>query len=63
MAKAFGEIEAFVGADLYWIDTGWACGAVFVIEGRIVGGAPVFRRLRGQTLSRLPAAYAFSRIG
>ena len=37
--------------DLWWLDTGWACGGIYVEEGFIVrGGAPIFRKLIGQTL-------------
>lgn len=37
--------------DLYWLDTGWACGGVLVDNlGKIVGGAPIFKKLLGQQL-------------
>lgn len=45
----------------YWLDTGWACGAVHVEDGEIVAPhpstAPVFRRLGGAKLDGLSEKY------
>lgn len=46
----------------YQLDTGWACGGIFVREGRVTGGAPIFRRLIGQKLATFPSRYHLTRI-
>lgn len=38
---------------MYWIDTGWACGGVFVKDDIIIGGAPIFKRFFGQPIINL----------
>jgi len=38
---------------MYWIDTGFACGGVFVKDGIITGGAPIFKRFFGQPIINL----------
>lgn len=50
------------GARLWWLDTGWACGGVFVRKGRIVGGAPIFRKFGGQRIRDLPGRYKVQRV-
>jgi len=40
----------------YLLDTKWACGGVRVQDGRIVEGAPIFRKLIGQ---RPPSCYKY----
>lgn len=42
---------------LYWIDTGWACGGIWVKDGFVVNGAPIFRKFNGQTLEKLMKSY------
>jgi hypothetical protein len=54
-----GEVP---GARLYWLDTGWGCGGVFVLKGRIVGGASIFSRLAGQKLKDLPGRYKSKKV-
>jgi len=42
----------------FWLDTGWACGAVRMdsITGQVVkGGAPIFDRFIGQRLLQVIA--------
>lgn len=41
----------------YQLDTGWACGGIEVVDGKIVGGAPIFRRLVGQRIESLAQSY------
>lgn len=38
----------------YWLDAGWGCGLVHVRDGKITGGAPIFRKLIGRRLDKLP---------
>ena len=32
---------------LYWYDTPWACGGVFVRDGRIVDACPIYHKMCG----------------
>lgn len=44
-------------ARLVRIDTGWACGGLFVQGDTVVGGAPIFKRFVGQSLAKLSRTY------
>lgn len=36
---------------IWWqLDTGWGCGGVATVDGRITAAAPIFRKLLGQHL-------------
>lgn len=37
----------------YWVDTGYACGGIKVVDGRVVQGAPIFNRMIGRPFSQL----------
>jgi uracil-DNA glycosylase family 4 len=50
-------LESKSVADLYQIDTGWGCGGIFVENGIIVGGAPIFKKLFGETLDKIRRTY------
>lgn len=50
------------GASLYWLDTGWGCGGVYVSKGRVVGGAAIFSKLGGQKLKDLPNRYKSKKV-
>ena len=39
--------------ELYWIDTGWACGGVIVNKNIIVETAPIFSKFMGQSINKL----------
>lgn len=43
--------------ELWRLSPRYACGAVFVDDGRIVGGAPIFRKLQGKRIESLPRSY------
>ncbi len=43
--------------ETYWVDTGWACGAMDVCGGIVVAGAPIFRRFRGQSFDAVSRRY------
>lgn len=43
--------------DLYWIDSKWGCGGIFVKDGIIVGGAPVFKKFIGQSIQKISNYY------
>lgn len=47
---------------LYWCDTGWGCGGLLVNGQKIVGGAPIFRKLIGSSIGRISAIYDCRRI-
>lgn len=45
-------------ADAWSLETSWASGVVFVIRNVIVpGGAPIFNKLVGQRIDKLPRYY------
>lgn len=46
-----------MGKKLYQLDTGWACGGIFVENGTVVGGASIFRKLFGSKLTKLKQVY------
>lgn len=48
---------------LYQLDTGWACGGVFVKAGRIHYGAPIFRKFHNLYLENLIKHYKATFIG
>jgi len=35
------------------LDTKWACGLIIVRDGIIVDGAPIFRKLFGQSIGKI----------
>lgn len=41
----------------WWVDTGWACGGLEVVDGRVVGGAPIFGKFCGQRFERIRKHY------
>lgn len=41
----------------WWIDTRWGCGGIGVEDGCVVDSAPIFKKLRGQTLEKLRRTY------
>lgn len=43
--------------ELWSLSPSYACGGVFVREGRIVGGAPIFKKLEGRPVGSLPSSY------
>jgi len=47
----------------YWIDTGWGCGGIITSNGIVVDGAPIFRKLRGQLVSKLSKYYNIIPLG
>ncbi len=57
-----GPIRVTINADLWWIETTAARGPVFVVDGRVVGGAPVFRHLIGRRVTELSKDYVLVMI-
>lgn len=51
------KTEMIPGATPGWIDTGWACGGIEVLDGVVVGGAPIFRKFYGQRAKDLQKRY------
>ena len=43
--------------DEYLLDTKWACGLIIVKDGIVIDGAPIFRKLFGQSLLKLQKIY------
>ena len=43
----------------YQLDTGWACGLIIVESSTsiIIDGAPIFKKLIGVTIRKLPKSY------
>jgi len=41
----------------YYCDTGWACGLLIVKDGRVVDGAPVFKKFVGAKIDKLGEIY------
>lgn len=41
----------------FLLDTGWACGWIRVKDGRVVQGAPIFKRLVGQEAKTIFSRY------
>jgi hypothetical protein len=51
-------------AELWWLDTPFGCGGVYTIGGQIVrGGAPIFNRLTGYHIDKLPPSHKYEYIG
>ena len=51
-------MDAGLALALYWIDTRWGCGGILVNEqGIVIDGAPIFRRLIGQSVASLRRSY------
>jgi hypothetical protein len=47
----------------YWIDTGWGCGGIVVRGGKVVDGAPIFRKLIGEPIAKLARIYTVRYVG
>lgn len=41
----------------HWLNTGWGTGGIVVKDGKIMGGAPIFRKLIGRRVDKLPSTY------
>lgn len=50
-------------AELWHLDAPYGCGMVRTVGGMIIGGAPIFKKLRGWTLTKLPPSYKYEFIG
>ncbi len=37
----------------YWLNTGWGCGGIFVDNGIIAITAPIFRKFKGSSISKV----------
>ena len=48
---------------LYWIDTKWACGGIWVKNKIVYEGAPIFRKFIGQSINRLKQIYQVKKVG
>lgn len=46
----------------HWLDTGWGCGGVIIKDGYIKGGAPIFRKLIGRRVDKLPSSYKLTSL-
>jgi len=47
----------------WWLDTPFGCGWVATRNGRIIAGAPIFRRsLVGWDLDKCPANYKYEKL-
>ena len=49
--------------DEYLLDTKWACGLIIVKDGIVIDGAPIFRKLFGQSLLKLQKIYKVTEMG
>jgi len=47
----------------YLLDTKWACGLIIVRDGTIVDGAPIFRKLFGQSIDKIGKIYKITLLG
>jgi hypothetical protein len=65
MVEGLEPAKAALGAgeSLWWLDTGWACGAVIANEkGVIVDSAPIFKKPQGLWLEGLPRKYRVEKV-
>ena len=44
------------------LDTKWACGLIIVRDGIIVDGAPIFRKLFGQSIDKIGKIYKIVKL-
>ena len=47
---------------LYWIDTKWACGGIWVKNKIVYEGAPIFKKFIGQSINRLKQIYQVKKL-
>jgi hypothetical protein len=47
----------------YYCDTGWACWLLIVKDGRVVDGAPIFKKFVGTKIDKLAKTYRVRYLG
>ena len=48
----------------YILDTGWGCALLLVKDGKVIGGAPIFKRFMGQRINKIKSFrdYKFTKL-